>query len=359
MTVGLNNPKIAKLVTWYYGNLLYIDIVPTDMGDANLEARSGDAVLTSIQINVSSNASGAIYVDDFAGSYYNVDYRHAGGDLSKWIVLEYRDSVVIDINIDQISDTPSKPNTGEGLIGDGGRRFPARLDPMTTPRLFAAKQRATAAMNANYADFLESARDGVFFILTINPLVAPIQPTSVRPVQRSNLPSPVATHFEGAPTFKSYVNLNEAATTAESNLGAWLDGEAQSGELGLIKRVRGMPEAAGPGGNPDYHLFFTDVENAELNKLSTSPNLRGDAVIAKSNNFESILKNAAGTKSGRQAEVVFIEIGTRGESGQISDEAIRAWKLNDIKTTFPRLRRVVVIRNSGGVRRSVLDLEVR
>jgi hypothetical protein len=120
-----------------------------------------------------------------------------------------------------------------------------------------------------------------------------------------------------------------------------------------------MPEAAGPGGNPDYHLFFTDAENAELNTLSTSPNLRGDALMAEGNNFESILKNAAGSKSGRQAEVVFIENGTRGQSGQISDEGIRAWKLNDIKTTFPRLRRVVVIRNSGGVRRSVLDLEVR
>jgi hypothetical protein len=91
--------------------LLYVDIVPTDMGDANLKA------------------SGAIYVDDFAGSYYNVDYRHAGGDLSKWIVLEYRDSVVIDINVDQISDTPSTPNTGEGLIGDGGRRFRRGLTP--------------------------------------------------------------------------------------------------------------------------------------------------------------------------------------------------------------------------------------
>jgi hypothetical protein len=89
---------------------------------------------------------------------------------------------------------------------------------MTTPRLFAAKQRAIAAMNANFADFLESARDGAFFILTINPLAAPIQSTSVRPVQRRNLPRPVATHFEGAPTFKSYVDLNKAATISESSL---------------------------------------------------------------------------------------------------------------------------------------------
>jgi len=360
LTVGLNNPNIAKLVKWYYNNVLYVDIVPTGLGDANLEARSGDAVLTFIQINISSNANGAIYVDDFAGSYYNVDYRHAGGNLSKWIILEYRDSVVIDINIDDISDTPSKPNTGEGFIGAGGRRFPSRLDRMTTPRLYAAKKHAIELMNKNYADFLESAKDGIFFILTINPLVAPVeQPTSIRPVRRGNLPRPVATHVEGAATSKPYVNLNKGATTPESSLGVWLDGEAQSGKLGLIKRVRGMPEAPGPGGNPDYHLFFSDIENVELNKLPTSPNLRGDAVIAESNNINSIIKNAASSKSSRQAEVVFIEIGTRGQSGQISDEAIRAWKLNDIKTTFPRLRRLVVIRNNGGARNSVLDLEVR
>jgi len=122
--------------------------------------------------------------------------------------------------------------------------------------------------------------------------------------------------------------------------------------------VRGIPESSGPGGNPDYHLFFTHAENAELNNLSTSPNLRGDAVIAESNTISSI-KNAASSKSSRQAEVVFIETGTKGAKRPNIDEAVSSWKLNDIKTTFPRLRRLVVIRNSGGVRNSVLDLEVR
>lgn len=341
MTIGLNNPKIAKLITWYYGDLLYVDIVPTSLGDANLEARSGDKIVTSIQIYVSSKANGAIYVDDFVSSYYNVDYRHSGGNLSKWIVLEYRDSIVIDINIDNIFDTPSKPNNSEGFIGDGGRRFPSRLDPMTTPRLYAAKKLAIVAMTKNYADFLEAARDGIFFILTINPLVAPIeQPSSVKPISRRNLSRPVATHVNKASTSKPYVNLNRGATTPESSLGAYLDGEAQSGKLGLIKRVRGLPEAPGPGGNPDYDLFFTDIDNIELNKLSTPPNLRGDAVIAEGNNINSIISNACSSKSGRQADVVFIEIGTRGQSSQISDEAIRAWRLNDIKTTYPKLRRL-------------------
>jgi len=38
---------------------------------------------------------------------------------------------------------------------------------------------------------------------------------------------------------------------------------------------------------------------------------------------------------------------------------VRTWKLNDIKTTFPRLRRLAVVQNNGGVRSSILDLEVR
>jgi hypothetical protein len=157
---------------------------------------------------------------------------------------------------------------------------------------------------------------------------------------------------------KPYVDLATKATPEERSLGAWLDEQAQSGKLGLIKRVRGMPEAPGRSGNPDYHLFFTDVDNAELNKLSKPQDLRGDALIAEGKNINNII-DEAGKKVPRQADVVFIEIGARGQSGQISDEAIRAWKLNDLKTTFPSLRRLVVIRNSGGVRNNVLDLEVR
>jgi hypothetical protein len=365
LTVGLNDPKIAKLVTWCYGEYLYVDVVPTAIGNANLEARSGDTVVASIQILVGTHIDGAVFVDDFAGSYYDLGYRRVGKDLSKWIVLEYKDSVLIDINIDSIFDaSSSNPGSKDGYIGEGGRRFPSRMDPSTTPRLCAAKQRAIAVMTKDFADFLEVARDGIFFILTINPLVAPIQPGSVRPVNRSSLPRRVATHFDAPPEVpvfsgpKSYVNLNPAEVL-EGNLGVWLDGEAQAGRLGTIKRVRGVPTQGTPGGNPDYHLFFSDVDNAELANLSTTPDLRGDAVIAEGNNIDNIITNNVSSKSGRQADVVIIEVGTRGESGTITDEAIRAWKIGDIRQQFPKLRRLIVVRNTGGVRRSVLDLEAR
>ena len=40
--------------------------MPRAIGVANLEARSGNAVVTSLQINVGSKVKGTIFVDDFA-----------------------------------------------------------------------------------------------------------------------------------------------------------------------------------------------------------------------------------------------------------------------------------------------------
>ncbi len=200
LVVGLNNQAIAKLVQWKYdSDDLYVDIVPTMVGNAYLEARSDSGVADYIQIGVSLDTKGAIDVDDFQTAYYSVDYRHSGGNLSKWIVLEYRDSVVIDINIDEISDTPA-PSAEKGWIGRGGRRFPARLNPATTPRLHTAKKRALSVMAEHYADFLQTASSAIFFILTINPIVMPIEaPTSVRPIPRRNLPRSVASHVDTPP----------------------------------------------------------------------------------------------------------------------------------------------------------------
>lgn len=216
LTVALNNPAIAKLVQWKYDSEdLYVDIVPLMAGDANLEARSNTGIVDFIQINVSTDSKGAISVDDFVGSYYNLNYRHSGGNLSKWIILEYRDSVVIDINIDEISDTPTSW-TGDGTIGRGGRRFPPRLDPGTTPRLHVAKKRALATMAEHYAEFLQVASSAVFFVLTINPVVMPIEaPTSVRPIPRRNLPRPVATHVDAVPAGRIQgKDVNEAVIRA-------------------------------------------------------------------------------------------------------------------------------------------------
>jgi hypothetical protein len=155
-----------------------------------------------------------------------------------------------------------------------------------------------------------------------------------------------------------YVNLNGKADRAEVELGRWLDQLAQRGQLGVIKRLRGMPEVPGAG-SPDYHLFLRDIENAELAKPHLPADLRGDAVIANGNKIDNIIFNAIGDKAKIQADVIFIEIGSRGSSAEISDAAVQAWKVEHVAPMSPSLRRLTVIRNSGGARRIVLDLLIR
>jgi hypothetical protein len=158
---------------------------------------------------------------------------------------------------------------------------------------------------------------------------------------------------------KEYVDLSEgAASTAERELGRFLDGLAQRGQLGEVKRLRGMPEVEGAA-SPDYHLFLRNIENAELRNPSIPADLRGDAVIAEGSNIDNIISGAIGSKAGRQADAIFIDIGSRGISGQITDAAVKAWKIEDVAPMSPSLRRLMVIRSSGGARSIVLDLRIR
>jgi hypothetical protein len=65
------------------------------------------------------------------------------------------------------------------------------------------------------------------------------------------------------------------------------------------------------------------------------------------------------SKPARQADIIVVEIGTRGTSGEISDATALAWKVEDVKPMSPSLRRLVIVRNSGGTRRIVNDLVLR
>jgi hypothetical protein len=163
---------------------------------------------------------------------------------------------------------------------------------------------------------------------------------------------------EVVPALREYVNLNTDAKLEEIGLGKFLDELAQRNQLGQIKRVRGMPEVEGAA-SPDYHLFFRAIENTELRNGSLAADLRGEAVIPDGNNINNIISNAIGDKAKRQADAIFIEIGSKGSSGQITDAAVKAWKVEDVAPMSPSLRRLMVIRNSGGARRIVLDLLIR
>jgi len=206
MSVELNNPAIAKLVKSEYrdprttdATVLYISIIPTGVGDAFLEARKGGAVHASMQIHVAANPVGAIYVDDFVNSYYDIDYRAEGGNCSKWLILEYRDSVAIEINLDQIVDVPSNttPETFQSsprIVGQGGRLFPMQLNRATAPRLCIAKRAANEIMNEYFVKFIQAAAEAVLFIITIDPFVGGVAGAGTlgkavrKPIPRGKLP---------------------------------------------------------------------------------------------------------------------------------------------------------------------------
>jgi hypothetical protein len=152
---------------------------------------------------------------------------------------------------------------------------------------------------------------------------------------------------------KPYVNLNPRALAEEVALGMWLDKMAQEGRLGEIGRVRGMPE--GGGASPDFHFLPKGADPTD----AAIAGRRADGVIAESSNIDNIISNAIGSKAGRQAEVIVIEIGSKGSSASVTDAAVKAWKVEHVAPMSPSLQRLMVVRNSGGARAIVLDMRIR
>jgi hypothetical protein len=137
-------------------------------GDANLEARVGDDVVAFIQIHVGGEPDATTpYVDDFSQVSYYLDYRKEGErGMSKWLRLLYWDNVALDIHLDRILDGPEPTEQNRRLqqplvLGEGARMWPAVVNRATTPRLYAAKQQALAAMDDCNTLFMEASFEGV------------------------------------------------------------------------------------------------------------------------------------------------------------------------------------------------------
>ena len=110
------------------------------------------------------------FVDAFSSASYNLDYRAEGGNLSKWIQLTYSDGIVIDINIDEISDAGidtalSTQLLRDATVGRGGRVFPSQLNVTTTPNLVRAKRSAIETMEEFNYEFMLAALPAVLFII--------------------------------------------------------------------------------------------------------------------------------------------------------------------------------------------------
>lgn len=81
-------------------------------------------------------------VDDFESVYYDLDHRSDKHDLSKWLMVHYRDGSEKDINLDSVTEA--------------------------TPRLWAARRDVLKIMDDYNTMFILHTFPAVFFILTMN-----------------------------------------------------------------------------------------------------------------------------------------------------------------------------------------------
>jgi hypothetical protein len=136
-----------------------------------------------------------MYVDFYTSVYYDIDYKHTGGNCSKWLMVHFADDTLIDVHMDLIFEESMDPDTAEEMerhshFGSGHRIFPQRMNPATAPRLYAAKKSAEEVMAQNLLDLMQVASKAVFFIITM-PLQAMGNPTGTalrRPIARGSIP---------------------------------------------------------------------------------------------------------------------------------------------------------------------------
>jgi len=195
------------------------------------------------------------------------------------------------------------------------------------------------------------------------------------------VPEPPGDGRAAGRTIRPYVNWGgvdlgkgkKGATTAEIELGEWLDQQAQLGWLPGVGRVRGMPtnkasrkmgESSGRVG--DYDFLPAPLTDANLR---FGNELRADAIIPKTlppkeRQYQTTdpvkklnsLMDQVYDKAGEQANVVVIELGG-GNSSIVTDEVVHSWTRQDIFGTSPAaLKRLIVVRNIAGLRMIVRDV---
>jgi hypothetical protein len=175
-----------------------------------------------------------LYVDLFTEAYYDLSYRAEGGNLSKWLTLEYADGTLIDINVDDIVETDpagtSMPDAMRaGYVGLGGRIFPSVLTSRTVPRLWNAKRGAIQVMEEYNYEFMLTALPAVIFILSMAG-AAPVRPQPARGVPR----------LRGRPRATS---STPSGTTAGAGTTA-ASGTARQA-AGFTRHARNAPELGG------------------------------------------------------------------------------------------------------------------
>jgi hypothetical protein len=224
----LDNENVAALaldepVSEHMGEpKLAFEITGKATGETQLTAFVDNLASATMKIVVTGKqATDAIYVDRFIGAYYDVDYKHHGGNYSKILLLRYVDDVVLELNLDRILDSPMDPDQAAQLIaastiGDGGKKFPQQLNRATTPRLVTAKRAAFEAMEATFVETLVVAERVVEFVLgAAQVMQLSGQLMAIRtPRLRSALPPPVKHLIGPRPPRVSPQEVQEALDAA-------------------------------------------------------------------------------------------------------------------------------------------------
>ncbi len=112
------------------------------------------------------------YLDIFTNSYYDLDYRSVGGNLSTWVVLEYRDGTMIDFNFYDLREEANPAynpveSMSHGHVGPGNRIFPRDLNSRTLPNLWRVRQEAIRRMEEFNYEFMLAALPAIIFIISI------------------------------------------------------------------------------------------------------------------------------------------------------------------------------------------------
>ncbi len=132
----------------------------------------------------------SLYVDNFQNVIYDLSYRAEGGNLSTWLTVVYADGTQIDISVyDLVGESMSSDGMHDlmagAYVGQGGRIFPQRMNPSTTPRLWAARESAIQAMEEYNYQFMLNTLPAVMFIITMPLMMPGKQPVATRePISR-------------------------------------------------------------------------------------------------------------------------------------------------------------------------------
>ena len=184
--------------------------------------------------------SSPCYLDSFKTSYYDLDYRSKNGGLSKWLVLEYYDGSVIDVNIDEILDESMTESAAmlmrsETRAGEAARMFPSRINPATAPRLWQAKENVLKIMDDYNATFiLGGAFPAVWMILTMG-IGTSLGASSRRGVPRSMFPRSIKSAAQ------------EEVILGNQRIGEivrWGEGQSAEGVAATVARTENLTPAA-------------------------------------------------------------------------------------------------------------------